>query len=39
MERPEQLMQVWQALRTSKELVIEVERDGKPLTLRWTIAP
>jgi hypothetical protein len=38
-ERPEQLMQVWQSLRTSNELVVDVEREGKPVTLRWTIAP
>jgi type II secretory pathway component PulC len=38
-ERPEQLMQVWEALRTSKELVVDVERAGAPRTLRWSIAP
>ena len=38
-ERPEQLMQVWQDLRTSKELVVDLEREGAPRTLRWSIAP
>jgi len=38
-ERPEQLMQVWQELRTSNELVVDIERDGRRRTLRWTIAP
>jgi type II secretory pathway component PulC len=38
-ERPEQLMQVWQELKSSKELVVDIERDGRPRTLRWTIAP
>jgi type II secretory pathway component PulC len=38
-ERPEQLLQVWQALRTASELVVDVERAGTPRTLRWTIAP
>jgi type II secretory pathway component PulC len=38
-ERPEQLMQVWQELKTSKELVVDLERDGRPRRLRWTIAP
>jgi type II secretory pathway component PulC len=38
-ERPEQLMQVWQELKTSIELVVDLERDGRPRTLRWTIAP
>src|SRR5438067_1322839 len=34
LERPEQLMQVWQALRSGKELTVEVERSGAPRTLR-----
>jgi S1-C subfamily serine protease len=38
LERPEQLMEVWQALRGGKELVVEVERNGAARTLRWTIA-
>ncbi len=37
-ERPEQLMDMWQALRTSRELVVDVERGGKAHTLRWTIS-
>ena len=38
LERPEHLMAVWQALRGAYELVVEVERDGAPHTLRWTIS-
>jgi hypothetical protein len=38
LERPEHLMEMWQALRTSRELVVDVERSGKPHTLRWTIS-
>jgi len=38
-ERPEQLLQLWQALRTASELVVDVERAGTPRSLRWTIAP
>lgn len=38
LERPEQLMKVWEALRTSRELVVEVERGGQPHTLRYAIA-
>jgi type II secretory pathway component PulC len=38
-ERPEQLMELWQALHVSKELVVELERAGQPRTLRWTIMP
>jgi type II secretory pathway component PulC len=38
-ERPEQLMQVWQELRTSKELVVDLERAGTAHTLRWVISP
>jgi type II secretory pathway component PulC len=37
-EEPDQFMAVWQELRTSKELVVDVERAGAPRTLRWTIA-
>jgi type II secretory pathway component PulC len=36
-EQPEQLMVVWDALRQAPELVVELERDGRPRTLRWTI--
>lgn len=37
-EQPEQFMTVWTELRSSKELVVDVERDGAPRTLRWIIA-
>jgi type II secretory pathway component PulC len=37
-EQPDQFMAVWTELRTSKELVVDVERAGAPRTLRWTIA-
>lgn len=37
-EEPDQFMAVWQSLRTSKELVVDVERAGASRTLRWTIA-
>lgn len=37
-EHPEEFMAVWTALKSSKELVVDVERDGRPRTLRWTIA-
>jgi hypothetical protein len=30
-------MAVWTALRSSKELVVDVERDGAPRRLRWQI--
>jgi hypothetical protein len=36
-ERPDQLMVVWDGLRQASELVVELERDGRPRTLRWTI--
>jgi hypothetical protein len=37
LERPDDLFSVWTALRTARELVVELERDGTPRTLRWTI--
>lgn len=37
-EKPDQFMLVWSELRSSKELVVDVERAGAPRTLRWTIA-
>lgn len=36
-ERPDQFQQVWEALRAAPELVVEVQREGRPLTLRWPI--
>ena len=38
-ERPEQLMDLWQALRSADELVVDLERAGARRTLRWKIAP
>ena len=37
-EQPDQFMAVWTELRTSKELVVDVERAGAARRLRWTIA-
>ncbi len=37
-ERPEQLMEVWDGLRRARELTVELERDGQPRRLRWIIA-
>jgi hypothetical protein len=39
LERPEQLVQAWQALRapTVRELVVELERAGVVHALRWAI--
>jgi type II secretory pathway component PulC len=37
-ERPEQLMQVWDGLRHAHELVVELERAGVARHLRWTIS-
>jgi type II secretory pathway component PulC len=37
-EQPDQFMAVWTELRTGKELVVDVERNGALRTLRWTIA-
>jgi type II secretion system protein C len=36
-EHPDELMKVWESLRTAAELVVDLERDGAPRTLRWTI--
>jgi type II secretory pathway component PulC len=37
-EQPDQFMAVWTELRTSKELIVDVERAGAARILRWTIA-
>ncbi|HEY7958197.1 MAG TPA: hypothetical protein VII38_23015 [Polyangia bacterium] len=37
LERPEQLMNLWRALRQAPELTVEIERDGQQRTLRWAI--
>jgi type II secretory pathway component PulC len=36
-ERPEDFKSVWDTLETAKELVLEIERDGQPSTLRYDI--
>jgi len=36
-ERPEDFKAVWDTLETAKELVLEIERDGQPSTLRYNI--
>jgi type II secretory pathway component PulC len=36
-EQPDELMVVWEALRKERELVVDLERDGRGRTLRWTI--
>jgi type II secretory pathway component PulC len=37
-EAPDQFMAVWDALRKDGELVVDMQRNGAPRTLRWTIA-
>jgi type II secretory pathway component PulC len=37
-EQPDQFMRVWTELRSSNQLVVDVERDGAARTLRWIIA-
>jgi hypothetical protein len=37
LERPEQFKSVWDALAAAKELVIEIERDGRRCELRYVI--
>lgn len=36
-ERPEDFKSVWDSLGTAKELVLGIERDGQPSTLRYNI--
>jgi type II secretory pathway component PulC len=36
-EQPDQLMKVWDALRTGTALVVSLERDGQPRQLRFEI--
>jgi len=36
-ERPDQFQEVWESLRAATELVLELRRDGQPVTLRWPI--
>ncbi|HEX7476769.1 MAG TPA: hypothetical protein VF331_03110 [Polyangiales bacterium] len=37
-ERPEEFQSVWDSLATANELVLDIERAGKPSKLRYTIA-
>jgi general secretion pathway protein C len=37
LERPEQLMNLWRALRVAPQLTVELERDGQKRTLSWAI--
>jgi type II secretory pathway component PulC len=36
-ERPEDFKSVWDTLETAKELVLEIERDGQPSALHYSI--
>ena len=36
-ERPEDFKSVWDTLETAKELVLEIEREGQPSALHYTI--
>ena len=36
-ERPEDFKSVWDSLETAKELVLEIEREGQPSALHYTI--
>jgi type II secretory pathway component PulC len=38
-EKPEQLTEVWQALRAAEALEVDLERNGAPIRLRWPIHP
>jgi type II secretory pathway component PulC len=38
-ERPEEFKSIWDSLGDASQLVLDIERDGKPSTLRYTIAP
>jgi type II secretory pathway component PulC len=38
-ERPEDFKSIWDSLSDATQLVLDIERDGKPSTLRYTIAP
>jgi len=37
LERPDDLLDLWQALRSAPSLTVELERNGVGSTLRWTI--
>jgi type II secretory pathway component PulC len=38
-EKPDQLMEVWQSLKAAPVLELELLRNGAPMTLRWPIEP
>jgi type II secretory pathway component PulC len=38
-EKPEELAEVWQSLRTAPALEVSLLRNGAPITLRWPIEP
>jgi type II secretory pathway component PulC len=38
-ERPEDFKAVWDTMTDAKELVLDIERDGQPSRLRYTITP
>jgi hypothetical protein len=38
-ERPEQFKTLWDSLASASELVLDIERDGRPSRLRYVIAP
>ncbi len=37
LERPDDLLELWQALRSAPSLTVDLERNGVGSTLRWTI--
>jgi len=38
-ERPEDFKSIWDSLANANQLLLDIERDGKPSKLRYTIAP
>jgi type II secretory pathway component PulC len=38
-EKPDQLMEVWQSLKAAPALELELLRNGAPMKLRWPIEP
>ena len=38
-ERPEQFKTLWDSLASASELVLDIERDGRPSRLRYVISP
>ena len=39
LEKPDQFMKAWQAMRTAKAIEVRVQRDTRTFTVRWHIAP